>query len=166
MGETHGAGDRIERMNLARLNFGISNWRQQVQCAPALSIQFLIAQVVLLVAANSSLAASPVTVKPKVAPSVKKVSVSANNQVASGRKLFEKLTCAGCHPSGGNTLHPYRPLKGPGFLARYKEDRQIDHLIRTGVARAGMPAFNKSQLSDKDMKDLIVFIRSLTPTKK
>jgi len=29
-----------------------------------------------------------------------------------------------------------------------------------------MPPFNKAQLSDKDMKDLVAFIRSLTPNSK
>jgi len=112
-----------------------------------------------------------VTVRPKnssfksVAAS-KKATAGSPNQVARGKKLFERLTCAGCHPNGENTLHPYRPLKGSGFLSRYKEDKQIELLIRTGVARAGMPAFSKIQISDNDMKDLISFVRSLTPKTK
>ena len=111
-----------------------------------------------------------VTVKAKTdsvkTASSQKVSVGSLTQIAHGKKLFERLTCVGCHPSGGNTLHPYRPLKGPGFLARYKEDGQIEKLIRTGVARAGMPAFSKTQVNDKEMKDLIAFIRSMTPSTK
>lgn len=100
----------------------------------------------------------------KPTASSKKVAVGSLTQIAHGKKLFERLTCAGCHPSGGNTLHPYRPLKGPEFLSRYKEDGQIEKLIRAGVARAGMPAFSKTQVNDKDMKDLIAFIRSMTPS--
>ena len=83
-------------------------------------------------------------------------------KIANGKKLFERLTCSGCHPNGENSLHPYRPLKGPGFLERYKEDGQIEHLIRTGVLKAGMPSFSKLRLSDAEMKDLIAYIRSLT----
>ncbi len=103
--------------------------------------------------------------KPKVTLKSNQVK-SSPTQVAHGQKLFERLTCAGCHPNGGNTLHPYRPLKGAGFLTRYKEDGQIEHLIRKGVPTAGMPAFSKAQLNDKDMTDLIAFIRSLTPDSK
>lgn len=83
-----------------------------------------------------------------------------------GRILFEKLTCAGCHPAGGNALHPYRPLKGPQFAARYKDDKQIQALIRAGVPRAGMPSFSKAQLNDSQMQDLITYIRSFTPDAK
>lgn len=84
-------------------------------------------------------------------------------KIARGKFLFNKLTCSGCHPNGENSLHPYRPLKGPGFLARYKEDGQIEQLIRTGVLKAGMPSFSKARVDDNDMTDLIAYIRSLTP---
>lgn len=85
------------------------------------------------------------------------------DKIARGKFLFNKLTCSGCHPNGENSLHPYRPLKGPGFLARYKEDGQIEQLIRTGVLKAGMPSFSKARVDDNDMTDLIAYIRSLTP---
>lgn len=85
------------------------------------------------------------------------------DKIARGKFLFDKLTCSGCHPNGENSLHPYRPLKGPGFLARYKEDGQIEQLIRTGVLKAGMPSFSKARVDDNDMTDLIAYIRSLTP---
>lgn len=124
-----------------------------------------------LVFCHSGHAAKPVSVKAKTAAtgapvSVKSLSAGNQNAVAHGKKLFERLTCAGCHPNGENSLHPYRPLKGPGFLARYKEDGKIEHLVRTGVPRAGMPSFGKAQVNDKDMKDLIAYIRSLTPVSK
>ena len=120
---------------------------------------------------SAAYAAKPVTVKAKTTPTcapvtVKKLGAVNSDSVAHGKKLFEKLTCAGCHPNGENSLHPYRPLKGPGFMARYKEDGKIDQLIRSGVPRAGMPSFGKAQVSDKDMKDLIAYIRSLTSISK
>lgn len=105
-----------------------------------------------------------VTQSTKMAPKVPtKVSAIATEK---GRVLFEKLTCAGCHPAGGNALHPYRPLKGPQFAARYKDDKQIQALIRAGVPRAGMPSFSKAQLNDSQMQDLITYIRSFTPDAK
>lgn len=119
---------------------------------------------------SGAMAAKPITVQQKNVSTTKKVEVTSNNsnsaQLANGKKLFERLTCAGCHPNGENTLHPYRPLKGPTFQARYKDDGQIEHLIRTGVPRAGMPSFSKTQVSDKEMKDLIAYIRSFTTNLK
>jgi mono/diheme cytochrome c family protein len=90
----------------------------------------------------------------------------SSGDASKGKILFEKMTCAGCHPAGGNVLHPYRPLKGPQFLARYKEDKQIEALIRTGVPRAGMPSFSKAQLNDAQVKDLISYVRTFTPDAK
>lgn len=125
------------------------------------AINFL---VLFCIAPNASAEkAVSVKAKPDSPSASKKVSAAAPTQVARGKKLFERLTCVGCHPNGENSLHPYRPLKGPGFRARYKEDGQIEKLIRSGVAKAGMPAFNKTQVNDRDMKDLIAFIRSMTP---
>ena len=123
-------------------------------------------QTLALALFSSACTAKPVTVRPKDAPTQKKVQVESNTGVAHGKQLFDRLTCAGCHPNGENTLHPYRPLKGPGFMDRYKEDGKIELLIRTGVARAGMPSFSKTQVGEKDMKDLIAYIRSLTPSSK
>jgi mono/diheme cytochrome c family protein len=139
----------------------------------------LIISALALVSFGPVFAAKPVTVNLKSSPAHKDVEATVNNKaatgkvaadksvadkIANGKKLFDKLTCSGCHPNGENSLHPYRPLKGPGFLARYKEDGQIEGLIRTGVLKAGMPSFSKARLNDKDMKDLIAYIRSLTPT--
>jgi cytochrome c6 len=81
-----------------------------------------------------------------------------------GKKIFEHATCAVCHPGGANTLHPSKPLKGPDFAAKYKDDESIAKVVRSGVPNSGMPAFNKSQMSDRDLKLVIVYIRSLMPT--
>jgi mono/diheme cytochrome c family protein len=81
-----------------------------------------------------------------------------------GKKIFERATCAVCHPAGANTLHPGKPLKGPDFAGKYKDDEAIAKVVRSGVPNSGMPAFNKSQMSDRELKLVIVYIRSLTPT--
>lgn len=83
-------------------------------------------------------------------------------QIKNGARIFERATCSGCHPGGGNSLHPNRPLKGAGFMARYKTDTAIEKVIRSGISNTGMPSFGKAQINDKEMKDLIVFIRSLS----
>jgi len=147
-------------------------------CGNALIIAALLANL------SPAFAAKPADFHQKCAPAQKDVPATAKGKgandkvntqklaaervtperIASGKQLFERLTCSGCHPNGENSLHPYRPLKGPGFLERYKEDGQIEHVIRTGVLKAGMPSFSKLRLSDSEMKDLVAYIRSLTPS--
>lgn len=83
--------------------------------------------------------------------------------IARGSAIFERATCAGCHPAGGNSLHPSRPLKGKAFRARYKDDSSIEHVIRQGVPNTGMPGFGKDQINDRDMRDLLAYLKSLTP---
>src|SRR5688572_28581440 len=109
-------------MRQVKRKFGTSVFKPgRSQPQRALAIQAL-----LLAFFSTACAAKPVTVHPKDARTQGKVQVGSIDQVARGKKLFERLTCAGCHPNGDNTLHPYRPLKGPGFLARYKEDGKIE----------------------------------------
>ncbi len=80
-----------------------------------------------------------------------------------GAKLFDKASCAGCHPGGGNALDPQHPLKGSKFATAFKADAKIESLVRTGVKGTAMPAFSKAKLSDSDLKDIIAYIRTLTP---
>jgi mono/diheme cytochrome c family protein len=82
--------------------------------------------------------------------------------ISRGKKLFEKATCEGCHPGGENLLHPSKVLKGGEFAKRYKNDADIVKIVRSGVPNTGMPAFRKENLSDAELKDIIVYIRSLT----
>jgi mono/diheme cytochrome c family protein len=92
------------------------------------------------------------------------VSFAATNpQVAQGKKIFERQTCEGCHPAGGNSLNPTKFLKGPKFQARYKDDASLEKAIRAGFPNFGMPPSAKDAINDKEMKSLIAYIRSLTP---
>jgi len=84
-------------------------------------------------------------------------------QIAAGKKIFARQTCEGCHPGGGNSLNPTKLLKGPNFQARYKDDASLEKAIRTGFPNFGMPPSAKDAINDKEMKSLIVYIRSLTP---
>lgn len=86
-----------------------------------------------------------------------------DNSVSRGRKLFESATCAGCHPSGDNLVHPSKLLKGKEFAAKFKKDSDIAKIVRSGVLNTGMPSFSKQQLSDAELKEIIAYIRSLTP---
>jgi len=91
---------------------------------------------------------------------------SQATDVALGKQIFERSTCQTCHPAGDNTLHPSKPLKGPAFAAKYKDDGAIAKVVRQGVPNTGMPPFSKVQVSDRDLKLVIAYIRSLTPPTK
>lgn len=80
-----------------------------------------------------------------------------------GMKLFRQNNCSMCHPGGENSLNPLKPIKGAGFLKKYPNDKQLADHIRCGSPGTGMPAFPKSQISDAEMRDIIAYIRSLTP---
>lgn len=88
---------------------------------------------------------------------------STKGDAKKGQEIFEGLTCVDCHKGGGNSVHPSRPLKGGSFAKRYPNDQKIEKLIRKGVPGASMPAFGKDIISDDQMKDLIAYLRSLTP---
>lgn len=89
---------------------------------------------------------------------------STKGDAKKGQEIFESLTCVDCHRGGGNSVHPSRPLKGESFAKRYPNDEKIEKLIRKGVPGASMPAFGKDVISEEQMKDLIAYLRSLTPT--
>lgn len=95
-------------------------------------------------------------------------SFAARADLNKGKKLFQDMQCAICHTDGGNNLNPERPLKGPAFLKRFPADdnKELDKIIRVGIPAKGMPAFGKDKLSDKDLCDLVAYIRSLTPPAK
>lgn len=80
-----------------------------------------------------------------------------------GEKVFKKAYCAGCHAGGNNAMMPDKPIKGKAFTEKYKDDAILEQIIRKGFPEEGMPAFGKDQIPESQMKDLILYIRSLTP---
>jgi mono/diheme cytochrome c family protein len=82
--------------------------------------------------------------------------------INQGKTIFIKATCWGCHPHGENSLHGDKPLKGPAFEKKYKRDQSIVDFVRKGSPDAGMPPFPKDKLSDNDLKNVIVYLRSLS----
>jgi mono/diheme cytochrome c family protein len=84
----------------------------------------------------------------------------SNAQDASkGKQVFEKQTCAVCHPGGGNTIEKTKTLKSAAF--KKKTDAEICKVIRNGIKGSAMPAFGKDKISDAQMKDLLAYIRTL-----
>lgn len=83
----------------------------------------------------------------------------------NGERIFKKHYCVGCHADGNNALMPDRPIKGAAFAAKYANDALLEQTIRKGFPEEGMPSFPKDQISEPQMKDLILYIRSFTPKK-
>jgi mono/diheme cytochrome c family protein len=79
--------------------------------------------------------------------------------VAKGKVIFDKMTCAVCHPGGGNTIDKSKALTSPSM--KKMSEAQICAIIRNGVKGTAMPAFGKDKISDAAMKDLVAYIRSL-----
>lgn len=99
---------------------------------------------------------SPKSVKPDA------VKTKAGSSEA-GLQIFERSNCAMCHPGGNNTMDPGHPIKGQEFASRYADDALLESTIRKGFPNVGMPAFSKKQIDDQEMKDLIAYVRTLTP---
>lgn len=92
---------------------------------------------------------------------------------AKGAKLFGKY-CAGCHGAKGEGSHgtgvtfsrprdfPIMPpaLRNPGYLASVS-DAQIKSTLIKGRAGTPMVAFMKRGMAERDINDLVAFVRSL-----
>lgn len=80
-----------------------------------------------------------------------------------GQEIFESLTCVDCHKGGLNSVRPSKPLRGESFAKKYPKDSQVERVIRKGVSGTSMAGFNVDVISESQMKDLIAYLRSLTP---
>jgi hypothetical protein len=109
---------------------------------------------------SKTVVTKPVLTKPVVAKPV--VIEHSAEEIKKGKMLFVKATCWGCHPRGDNSLNGDKPLKGPGFTRRYKDDEDIVKMVRAGSVTRGMPPFPEEKLSSKDLAQIIIFIRSLS----
>lgn len=75
-------------------------------------------------------------------------------QVEAGRRVF-MASCHKCHPGGEAGLGPAlnnKPLPGPLIAMQ----------VRVGLG--AMPSFNKSQISDQELKALIRYLKALRHT--
>lgn len=79
-----------------------------------------------------------------------------------GKKVFESHLCAECHKGGRNSVRPSKPISGKKFARKYKDDAKLISVIRNGVPNASMPSFGPAVISDEEMKDLILYVRSFT----
>jgi mono/diheme cytochrome c family protein len=82
--------------------------------------------------------------------------VPSTGDPVAGQNVFA-TSCNPCHPSANAGIGP--ALHGPQFSARYPEDAAIAAVIRQG--RGGMPAFAPGSLSDRDLANVIAYLRGL-----
>jgi cytochrome c6 len=82
---------------------------------------------------------------------------TAQSNNSGGDTLFQTY-CAGCHPNGGNSANPAKPVAGSSKL--------ISLETFTGYVRRpapAMPSFSPDLLSDTDLKQLHLYVQTLTP---
>ncbi len=82
----------------------------------------------------------------------------AEGDPATGQKLYE-VSCNACHPGGGKGVGP--ALSGKDFLAKFGQDAALTKVVRAGTDK-GMPGFAADRLTDRQLTDIIAYIRSLT----
>ena len=103
---------------------------------------------------------------PKNIANPKNIDAPSPEQIKAGKMLFVKATCWGCHPHGENSMNGDKPLKGPRFAKKYQSDEELMQTIRRGSVKRGMPPFPVEKLSEQDLKQIVVFIRSLSCSAK
>jgi mono/diheme cytochrome c family protein len=91
----------------------------------------------------------------------KDMTSSSNTRIEEGRLVF-KYQCQKCHPNGESGVGPpLNNIKLPGFLIRARV-RSRAFLLWTGR----MPAFNKHEISKKEMNALIAYIKYMEKENK
>jgi cytochrome c6 len=72
----------------------------------------------------------------------------------SGSQVFATY-CAPCHPNGGNTIDPNKPLQGAPELGSYSSFKSF---VRQ--SHKPMPPFTSSEISDADLQKLYNYLSS------
>ncbi len=107
--------------------------------------------------------------------------VTSNQAFEQGRVLVYSI-CAGCHYNPaihkfiGNRIHEVPGIAGKVYAANltnsksngippHYTDAEIKYLLKTGIARDGrfIPYMLRPNLSDEDLNDIVVFLRSNDP---
>jgi cytochrome c6 len=93
---------------------------------------------------------------------VSQIPACAAGDAKRGAALFAS-NCQFCHFGGGNSLNPSKPLKGEAFARKF-DDARVFATIRNGIPGSAMSPFPPDRLSDEQVRDIIAYIRTLTPT--
>ena len=82
------------------------------------------------------------------------------SQEISGTRIYND-NCRVCHQNGGNVVNPAMPLRGSMKLASFDTFLSFIRDPRMPDGSKGpMPAFSKTQISDKQAKDIYQYITS------
>jgi mono/diheme cytochrome c family protein len=100
--------------------------------------------------------------------------VSAEQQIAEGRALYEANGCATCHGAEGRgdgpvtrTLHSSpRDFRDPAAFVNGYNAEQIARTLQTGLVEGDQTMPSYAHLSENDRKLLAVFVRSLRADSK
>ena len=85
--------------------------------------------------------------------------VSGLKEYKAGQEIFSAY-CTTCHPSGGNTIDPGRPILHSALL----QNQDIFNLWLRNPATP-MPAFPSSKISDAQAKELYAYIQNVLMVK-
>ena len=137
--------------------------RPHIAAPSACNLSTALFSLLCLCACSAQEGASAQSNQTSASPSKKNLKIlkDASSSLDAGREIFERANCAMCHPGGNNTMAPKHPIKGPNFVHKYSEDALLESTIRKGFPDMGMPSFSKKQIDDREMKDLIAYVRSL-----
>jgi len=95
---------------------------------------------------------APATTAPATAPAAPAPSETG----LTGEQLF-KQHCAVCHPNGGNTVNPKKPL-GAKELAEHGITKEEDIVKLMRTPGAGMTKFDEATVSDSDAKKIASYV--------
>jgi mono/diheme cytochrome c family protein len=87
----------------------------------------------------------------KSEPTVGKTMTITDKRTLNGQEKY-MMYCQKCHPGGEAGLGPaLNSNPAPGFIKKFQ--------VRHGLG--AMPSFNKEEISDRDLKDIIRYVKAL-----
>ncbi|WP_129127730.1 c-type cytochrome [Geomonas oryzae] len=102
----------------------------------------------------------PQSVATSAGPAAKEPAPSATG--LSGEQLF-KQHCAVCHPNGGNTITPAKPLGAKAMAERSKITKPEDIVKVMRNPGPGMTKFDEGMISNDDAKKIGQYILATFP---
>lgn len=102
----------------------------------------------------------PQSVATSAGPAAKQPAPSATG--LSGEQLF-KQHCAVCHPNGGNTITPAKPLGAKAMAERSKITKPEDIVKVMRNPGPGMTKFDEGMISNDDAKKIGQYILATFP---
>ncbi len=138
------------------VSVGLYRWEQTTRLDSQLATQPAAPAVPPSTTATAVVAAPP-AISVAATPAVTEPTAASLGGATAGQNVYADL-CDACHPGGRRGLGP--ALSGPEFDTKYGSDAALIDFIRRGTT-GGMPGYPETRISDQQLGDLIVFIRTL-----